>query len=104
MGVYLGGGDGAVPKKPLYVADIHVLLQQKRGKGMPEHMGRDVYVLTAQKGVFVYYLPHGLLGKPPVEPVYKEISREYDIRAECAAVFPEDLQHVCIFYLHYALP
>ncbi len=42
VGINLCRGNGAVPQKGLDISNIHPGLQQLRGKGVTEHMGRYV--------------------------------------------------------------
>ena len=44
MGINLCRTDGAVSKHPLYVPDIHILLQQESSERVTEHMWRYVLV------------------------------------------------------------
>jgi hypothetical protein len=44
LGVDLRCQDGTVAQHSLYVADIHVFLQQQGGESVPEHMRRYIQV------------------------------------------------------------
>lgn len=61
MGIYLRCTDGTMPQHPLYIPDIHVLLQQKCRKGMPEHMRGDVLADAGQLRVAEDHIPHRLV-------------------------------------------
>ena len=61
VGVYLCRHNGAMSQELLYVADIHILLQQKCGKGVPEHMGRDVQMHPGKVGIFLNHKSNRLV-------------------------------------------
>lgn len=64
----------AVSKNLLDIADIHILFQQKRGKGMAEHMRRNMLGKLSRIRVAVDHKPDGLLGKASAETVAEEKS------------------------------
>jgi hypothetical protein len=53
--------DGTVSKHFLDVADVHVGFQQAGGKGVAEHMRRDVHVNVCQGAVFADHPLNGLV-------------------------------------------
>lgn len=63
MRINLRRADGTVSKHPLNVADIDVLLQQKRGKRMPEHMRRDVLRDARKLRIMIDHKTDRLIGK-----------------------------------------
>ena len=66
--------DRTVPKHPLDISDINILFQQKRGEGVPEHMGCDMLADTGQFSIMIDHKADGLVGQLMLESVYKEIS------------------------------
>lgn len=103
VGVNLRGGDGAVSEDMLYVADVHVFLQQLCGKGMAEHMGRQML------GDFQGFLiagnqqAHRLLREWVSELVDEEKAAGFDFFLKHGAVGIEDFQHIRVADLQDAL-
>ena len=61
VGIDFCNVDGAVPQHFLNVADIHIGFQQAGGKGMAEHMGRNMLLNGGQGGIFVDNSPDRLV-------------------------------------------
>ena len=62
MGVDLGGRYGAVAQERLDIPYVHPGLQQRRGEGVAEHMGRDVACGPDALKAVMYDAPDGLRG------------------------------------------
>ena len=74
VGVNLRRADGAVSEHPLYIADVNVLLQQKGGEGVAEHVRGDVLADAGEPRVTVYHKADGLVGQLAAQAVHEEIS------------------------------
>lgn len=57
MGIYLSGGDVCVSEHHLHSAQVGTVAEKVGGKGVPDHMGRDVLVDTGDKRRLANYLP-----------------------------------------------
>ena len=74
MCINFGCANGTMSKHSLYVSNINILFQQKRGEGVPEHMGCDMLADTGQFSIMIDHKADGLVGQLMLESVYKEIS------------------------------
>ena len=99
MGIDFGRTDGAVSQHFLDIPYIHILFQQESGKGMPEHMGRNMLADTGLLRIPVYHKTDGLVRKLSLQPVYKEISAGFDIGGKGFSVQMQRSQHFRIAYL-----
>ena len=57
MGIYLSGCDVCVSEHHLYGAQVGTVTEKMGGKGVSDHMGRDVLVDTGGQRSFSNYLP-----------------------------------------------
>jgi len=94
--VDLGGGNGTVSQKILNVFDVHTFFQQKAGKGMAEHVGRDPVENTGVVRVFQNHVPNALGGKLPVKFGDEEVRLVHIAAASHQQVQPENAQDVRI--------
>jgi len=62
VGVYLGGGDGAVAQQLLDIADIDAFFQEQGGKGVPERMRGNRLFDAGSAGITINHEADGLLG------------------------------------------
>ena len=70
--------DRTVPQHLLDIPYIHISLQQRSGKGMPEHVRGDVLFYAGKSGVFVYHPPDRLVGKYAAVLIDEEMARVMD--------------------------
>ena len=61
MGIDFSGADRAMPQYSLDIPDINILFQQESGKGVPEHMGRQVLFDVGKLGIAVNHEADGLI-------------------------------------------
>lgn len=103
VGVNLRGSDGAVSEDMLYVAYVHVFLQQLCSEGMAEHMGRQMLgdfqclLITGNQQAY------GLLGEWISELVDKEEAAGLDFFLKHGAVGIENFQYIRVADLQDAL-
>ena len=102
MCVDFGSADGTVAKNPLDISDINVLLQQKSGKGMPEHMRCQVLWNVGKPGIAVDHKTDGLIGQSLFQPVYKKISADFYIILKCPLIQEKCGEHLGIPNLQYS--
>ena len=55
VGVYLCGSEAAVAQKVFYGLNVGPVIEQVRGKGVPQHMGAFLFQGGALAQVFCYY-------------------------------------------------
>lgn len=73
MSIDLCSYDGTVAQYLLDIPDVHILLQQQGGEGMPEHVRRDMLRQFGHIRIPVDHIADRLVGQAVVEAVYEEI-------------------------------
>lgn len=68
-----------VSENSLYIADINILLQQKRGKRVSKHMRRNMLLDFGKFCISVYHKANRLVRQLIMQSVYKEISARYNV-------------------------
>ena len=61
VGIDLSNINGAVSKHFLYVTDVDICFQQAGGKGMTEHVRRDMHFYRCQGSVLIDHSSNGLV-------------------------------------------
>lgn len=98
--VDLRRSNGTVPQHLLNISDIHILLQKKRGKGMPKHMRRDRHGNRRDLHISVEHIPDGLFPVALMETVEKEPAGGFDLAAAESIVFIYNPYHFIVGQLH----
>ena len=90
VGIDLSNINGAVSKHFLYVADVDISFQQAGGKGMTEHVWRNMEVYGSKRGILVYHSAHRLVGKGFTGLIGEKAGAGLDLRINSASVFLQD--------------
>ena len=87
MGIDLSNVNGAVSKHFLYVADVNISFQQAGGKGMTEHVRRDMHFYRCQGSVLIDHSSDGLVRQCYAGLFDKEVITGLHLRKDGVCIF-----------------
>lgn len=87
VGIDLSNINGAVSKHFLYVTDVDICFQQAGGKGMTEHVRRDMHFYRCQGSVLIDHSSDGLVRQCYAGLFDKEVITGLHLRKEGGFVF-----------------
>ena len=90
MRIDFGDVYGAVSQQLLDDTDIHIGVQKAGGKGMAEHVWRNMEVYGSKRGILVYHSAHRLVGKGFTGLIGEKAGAGLDLRIKSASVFLQD--------------
>lgn len=102
MRVNLRGVDGTVSQHFLNITDVDIRFQETGGKGVTEHVGRDVQMDGSKRSVLLNHSAHGLIGKRSFVLIDKKMIAGVDFIMESVIVFMQNAAHIGIHDLEAA--